>query len=222
LRFRVLASDYDGTLARDGNVAKGTLAALQRVRASGRKMILVTGRELPELRDLFSSMDLFDLVVAENGALLHFPAIGEDRLLCAKADKSFIRHLAHHGVPISVGRGVVATVRPYDQVVSKIIQEFDFPLQVIFNKDAVMVLPLGISKATGLSAALVELALPESEVVGIGDAENDHAFLSKCGFSVAVANAIPALKERVDLVTLGEDGSGVVETIDKLLAGHLP
>ncbi len=99
---------------------------------------------------------------------------------------------------MSVGRSVVATVRPYDQVVLKVIQEFSFPLQVIYNKEAVMVLPLGVSKASGLAAALAELALPESAVAGIGDAENDHEFLSRCGLSVAVANAIPSLKERVD------------------------
>jgi hydroxymethylpyrimidine pyrophosphatase-like HAD family hydrolase len=221
LRFRVLASDYDGTLACDGIVAPGTIAALQRMRASGRKLVLVTGRELPELQDLFSSMDLFDLVVAENGALLHFPGTGENRLLTARADKSFIRHMAHHGVPISVGRGVVATVRPYEEVVLKVIEEFGFPLQVIYNKEAVMVLPLGVSKASGLAAALAELSLPESTVVGIGDAENDHAFLSRCGLSVAVANAIPSLKERVDQVTVGEDGSGVVEIIDQLLKADL-
>jgi hydroxymethylpyrimidine pyrophosphatase-like HAD family hydrolase len=192
------------------------------MRASGRKLILVTGRELPELRDLFSSLDLFDLVVVENGALLHFPATGENRLLGAKADKSFIRHMAHHGVPVSVGRSVVATIRPYDALVLKVIQEFSFPLRVIYNKEAVMVLPIGVSKATGLAAALAELSLLESDVVGIGDAENDHAFLSQCGLSVAVANAIPSLKQRVDQVTLGEDGSGVVEIIDQILKTDIP
>jgi hydroxymethylpyrimidine pyrophosphatase-like HAD family hydrolase len=222
LRFRVLATDYDGTLACEGIVAAGTIAALYRVRASGRKLILVTGRELPELRDLFSSLDLFDLVVVENGALLHIPSTGENRLLGAKADKSFVRHMAHHGVPISVGRSVVATVRPYDEVVLKVIQEFSFPLQVIYNKEAVMVLPIGVSKATGLAAALAELSLPESAVVGIGDAENDHEFLSRCGLSVAVANAIPSLKARVDQITRGEDGSGVVEVIDQMLRSDLP
>jgi phosphoglycolate phosphatase (TIGR01487 family) len=222
LRFQVLASDYDGTLAHEGVVADSTLAALRRVRASGRKLVLVTGRELPELRDLFTSMDLFDLVVAENGGIMHFPATGEDRLLGAKADKSFVRQLAHQGIPVSVGRSVVATVRPHDKLVLKIIQEFSFPLQVIYNKEAVMVLPVGVSKASGLSAALKELGFPESEVIGIGDAENDLAFLKKCGLSVAVANAIPALKKRVDRVTVGEDGSGVVETIYKLLANELP
>jgi hydroxymethylpyrimidine pyrophosphatase-like HAD family hydrolase len=222
LRFRVLASDYDGTLACDGKVAAATMAALQRVRASGRKLVLITGRELPELRGLISSLDFFDLVVAENGALLYFPTTGENRLLCSRADKSFVRHLAHHGIPVSVGRGVVATVRPHEDVVLKVIREFSFPLQVIYNKEAVMVLPIGINKGTGLSAALTELSLAESDVVGIGDAENDHAFLSKCGLSVAVANAIPALKERVDRVTLGEDGAGVTEIIDQILYDSLP
>jgi hydroxymethylpyrimidine pyrophosphatase-like HAD family hydrolase len=217
LKFRVLASDYDGTLACDGIVAPGTIAALKRVRASKRRLILITGRELPELRDLFPSLELFDLVVAENGALLHFPVTGENRLLGAKADKSFVRHMAHHGVPISVGRSVVATVRPYQEVTLKIIRDFSFPLQVIYNKEAVMVLPVGISKASGLSAALAELSLQESDVVGIGDAENDQEFLSQCALSVAVANAIPSLKQRVDQVTRGSDGSGVVEIIDQIL-----
>jgi hydroxymethylpyrimidine pyrophosphatase-like HAD family hydrolase len=56
--------------------------------------------------------------------------------------------------------------------------------------------------------------------VGIGDAENDYAFLSLCGFSVAVGNAIPSLKERVDLVTSGEAGAGVVEVLQKILASE--
>lgn len=221
MRFRVLATDYDGTLARDGRVAPETLEALQQVRASGRKLVLLTGRELDELRELFPHMDLFDVVAAENGALLHFPATGESRPLCADSDQSFVKTLLDHGVPVSVGRCVVATVKPYDQAVLKTIQELGFPLQVIYNKEAVMILPLGTSKATGLSAALAELSVPESDVVGIGDAENDHAFLGKCGLAVAVANALPSLKERVDQVTLGEDGDGVVEIIHQLLK-HYP
>ncbi len=222
MRFRALASDYDGTLARDGKVAESTLAALRQVRASGRKLILLTGRELPELRDLFPRIDLFDLVAAENGALLHFPATGESRPLCHEADPSLVKDLIAGGVPVSVGRCIVATVRPYDDVALQIIQNSGLSLQIIYNKEAVMILPLGVSKATGLSAALAELSLTESEVVGIGDAENDHAFLHQCGISVAVANAIPALKERVDRVTLGEDGAGVEEIIAQILNNSLP
>jgi hydroxymethylpyrimidine pyrophosphatase-like HAD family hydrolase len=77
-----------------------------------------------------------------------------------------------------------------------------------------------VDKSTGFWAALAELRLPSASAVGIGDAENDYAFLSLCGFSVAVANAIPSLKERVHLVTSGEDGAGVVEVLQKLLTAE--
>jgi hydroxymethylpyrimidine pyrophosphatase-like HAD family hydrolase len=217
LRFQILASDYDGTLARDGRVAASTLVALQGLRASGWKLILLTGRELEELRTVFLRMDLFDFVVAENGALLHVPTTGESLPLCADADRSFAQRLRDRGVPVSVGRCIIATVRPYDLVALEVIRESGLDLQVNYNKDAAMILPRDINKATGLSATLARLSMLESEVVGIGDAENDHAFLSRCGFSAAVSNAIPSLKERVNQVMPGEDGDGVVELIDQLI-----
>ena len=53
--------------------------------------------------------------------------------------------------------------------------------------------------------------------MGIGDAENDHDLLSLCGCAVAVANAIPALKKRADVVTGGSYGAGVLEVIHGLI-----
>ena len=69
-----------------------------------------------------------------------------------------------------------------------------------------------------MKPVLEELALTPDQVVGVGDAENDHAFLSMCGLSVAVANALPAVKDTADLVTPGARGAGVTELIDRLLA----
>jgi len=65
-----LATDYDGTLAHDGIVDDATADALVAFRRSGRRLLLVTGRELPDLVRVFPRIDLFDRVVAENGALL--------------------------------------------------------------------------------------------------------------------------------------------------------
>jgi len=218
LRFRAIASDYDGTLARDGRVDRDTLAGLERARESGRKLILVTGRELPSLRDVFSHLHLFDWIVAENGALLHHPETGEERLLCPAPSAELVANLRKQGVPLSVGRCIVATVRPpHDVAVLLAIKQLNLSLQVIFNKESVMVLPRGINKTTGLSAVLSDLGLSSQSVVGIGDAENDHEFLSSCGCSVAVANALPALKRRADLITGGSYGAGVIEVINRLI-----
>jgi hypothetical protein len=53
MSFRALASDYDGTLACDGKTDDATLNALRDFKASGKRLIPVTGRELPELRAVF-------------------------------------------------------------------------------------------------------------------------------------------------------------------------
>jgi hypothetical protein len=218
LRWQAIAADYDGTLANEGRVAKDTLRMLQRVRESGRKIVLITGRELESLQSVFTQLDVFDLIVAENGALLYHPSTGEEKLLGTILPVAFVERLRQSGTnPLSVGRGIVATVRPYEAAVYHAIHELGLDLQVIFNRESVMTLPVGVDKSTGFRAALAELGLASASVVGFGDAENDFAFLSLCGFSVAVANAIPSLKERVHLVTSGEDGAGVVEVLQKLL-----
>ena len=85
-----------------------------------------------------------------------------------------------------------------------------------------MILPPGVDKASGLAVALDELGIPPERVVAVGDAENDHALLKACGFGVAVANALPALRERADYVTGGERGAGVAELIGMLVAGSAP
>src|SRR5262245_34035761 len=114
MRYLALACDYDGTLATDGIVGERVIEALQRFRASGRRLLLVTGRELPELRERFPQLSLFDRVVAENGALIFNPASGEERLLGEPPPARLIERLAAHGVhPISVGRVIVATWEPH-------------------------------------------------------------------------------------------------------------
>jgi len=217
MRFRAIASDYDGTLACDGRVDPHTIAGLERWRESGGKLILVTGRELPSLRSVFSSLHLFNWIVAENGALIYNPVTGEERLLCPAVSSELVGHLRKQRVPLSVGKCIVATVRPHEVAVFLAIRELNLSLQVVFNKESVMILPRGTNKSTGLSAVLSDLGLSSQSVVGIGDAENDHDLLTLCGCSVAVANAIPALRRRADMVTDGSYGAGVLEVIHRLI-----
>jgi HAD superfamily hydrolase (TIGR01484 family) len=131
----------------------------------------------------------------ENGALLYFPQSGQERPMGDPPSPAFVAALKKRGVgPISVGRTIVATWEPHQQAVLEAITELELELQIIFNKGAVMVLPTGINKASGLAAALTALDLSAHNVAGIGDAENDHAFLRACGCSAAVSNALAAVK----------------------------
>jgi len=222
MRYFCLICDYDGTIAHDGRCAPSTVEALKRVRASGRKLILATGRQLPELQEVFPEYAVFDRIVAENGAVLYRPASQDCKVLAEPPTPEFVDELRRRGVhPLSVGQCIVATWHPFESTVLEVIRDMGLELQVIFNKDAVMVLPSGVNKASGLQVALSELRLSPHNTVGVGDAENDHVLLGMCECGVAVANALPALKERADLVTSGSHGAGVEELIEKLLSEDL-
>jgi hydroxymethylpyrimidine pyrophosphatase-like HAD family hydrolase/energy-coupling factor transporter ATP-binding protein EcfA2 len=222
MRYVVLAADYDGTLASDGVVDKETLAALERLRSSGRKLVLVTGRQLEDLLQVFPRVDLFDRIVAENGAVVYCPSDRQLEVLGEAPPEPFITALRARDVsPLSIGHVIVATWQPNETVVLETIRDLGLEHQVIFNKGAVMVLPAGVNKATGLERSLAQLHLSPHNAVGIGDAENDHAFLNLCECAVAVANALPTLKDRADSVTAMPRGQGVIELIDRIIDSDL-
>lgn len=216
--FLALATDFDGTLAHDGVVAAETLEALQRLKASGRRAILVTGRELPDLLAIFPQASLFDRIVAENGALLVDPDTGIEQLLAPPPPAGFVQMLRDKGVgPISVGRGIVATWEPHQGTILEAIRESGLELQIVFNKGAIMILPPGVNKGSGLDAALRDLELSAHNVVSVGDAENDHALLSASGCGAAVANAVAAVRDGADIRLSRDHGAGVVELIDRMI-----
>lgn len=222
MRYLALAADYDGTLAHRGKVSDSTVAALLRLKESGRKLLMVSGRELPDLAKTFDHFEVFDRIVLENGALLYNPATKEETILGEAPPAQFVETLYARGVSrISVGRVIVATWEPHQKEVLETIHDLGLERQVIFNKGAVMVLPSGINKATGLTAGLLQLGLSPHNCVAIGDAENDHTFLAASECGVAVSNALLALKERADWETAGDHGHGVEELIDLLIKDDL-
>jgi hydroxymethylpyrimidine pyrophosphatase-like HAD family hydrolase len=182
---------------------------------------MVTGRHLHDLQRVFPKPELFDRIVAENGALLYDPASREEKVLCEAPNEEFLKALRAEQVNFDVGRCIVASWTPAEIAILEVIRKMGLDYQVIFNKGAVMVLPSGVNKATGLNAALEQLQLSLHNTVAIGDAENDHSFLSASECGVAVRNALPALREKADMVTVGHHGAGVVELIEQLLNDDL-
>jgi hydroxymethylpyrimidine pyrophosphatase-like HAD family hydrolase len=221
-RHLAVCLDYDGTLARDGALDDETVCALERLKSSGRRLLMVTGRQLDDLRRVCRRIDLFDRIVAENGALLFTPETGDETPLSDPPPAAFVDALRRHGIePLSVGRGIVATCEPHDAAVLQTIRELGLALQVIFNKGAVMVLAPGVDKASGAEKALTSLGLSPHNAIAVGDAENDRAMLAMCQVAVAVANALPSVKADADIVTRGDHGAGVRELIDELLSDDL-
>lgn len=222
MRYLALVTDYDGVIARDGQASATALAAIERLRQSGRRAILVTGRRLDNLRESCPNLSLFDYVVAENGATIYDPRTREETLLAEPPPLDFIERLKQLGVdPIDVGRVIVATWQPHQGAVLRAIQELGLELHIIFNRSAVMVLPTGVNKATGMEFALHKLGLSAHEVFAVGDSENDSSFLKQSECAGTVANGIPSIRSLAAIVAKGENGAGLTELIDDLIATDL-
>jgi len=222
MRYHILAADFDGTLAHDGIIDDATTAALVELRESGRRVVLVTGRRLEPLLELLGDAATFERIVAENGAVIYDPLSGNETLLAAAAPDAFVDELRRRGVePLERGRCIVATWQPHEHTVLEVIRDQALDMQIIFNKDAVMVLPSGINKAAGLAVALEELGMSSWNTVAIGDAENDEAMLRLCSGSAAVENAVQPLKDLANVKLTKARGAGVQELISMIIQNDL-
>jgi len=216
VNVHIFATDYDGTIAERNTVVDTTARALERVRSTGRKLLLVTGRMLADLQRVCPDADrMFDAIVAENGAVVYFPERREVRRIGDAPEPALLDALHRRGVRFDVGSAIIATDAPFAEAALAAIRETGVERTLVFNKDALMLLPGGVTKGTGLAAVLAALELSPHNMVGIGDAENDHAFLATSEFAVAVADAVPALRERADYVTRAPGPRGAVEFIEE-------
>lgn len=217
MNIKALAIDYDGTLASEGVVDERTVTALRKFKATGKKLFLVTGRELLELLNLFPESDVFDVIVAENGALLHYPQTQQQILLTGPPPLSLIYELLNREIAfLSIGRCIIATRKPYDSIVKEILPNYP-DLSIAYNNNSVMILPGGVNKASGLITALEEFNINIKEVAAAGDAENDIDFLEMSGLPAAVDNAIPEVKSVAKILLKNPSGSGVQEFIETIL-----
>jgi len=209
--FRAIAVDYDGTLTRNDRPVPAVLEALRAARTEGLMLLLLTGRILAELRSDFPEVqEEFDAIVAENGAVLWTARDGE-RALAEPVSAELEMAITSLGLPVRRGRVILATEARFDNLIQGEIARLHTEDRLVYNRSALMILPSGVSKGTGLNEALGELGISRHSVVGIGDAENDHSLLESCELGVAVANAVPSLQASADVVLGEADGDGVVE-----------
>ena len=215
MKFRVLALDYDGTIATNGVLDPTVRAAIIEARTRGVVVILVTGRILADLKNVAGDVSFFDAIVAENGAVLSFPS-GYSRLIGQSPPEGLLAELRRRQVLFQAGECIIDTTADSAQQVLAAIRQLELPLSLLFNRDRLMILPQGISKGAGLRAALATLRLSVHNAIGIGDAENDHDLLATCEIGVAVAWGSPALKECADEILEGTGPCAVAGYIRRI------
>jgi hypothetical protein len=224
LYCRVIACDFDGTGASEGHLAPEAASALHRAREAGVTTLLVTGRVLEDLHVARVDFTAFDAVVAENGALLWFPAREQTIQLGSSPPDHFLGRLREAGIPFKAGAVVVGTWEGHATQVLSLVRDSGLDLQLVFNRSALMLLPSGVDKAVGTRRALQELQRCEHNMIAFGDAENDLPLFGIAEVAVAARGSVRAVAALADDHLTRERGEGVAHYVDTLLAagGHAP
>ena len=223
MKLSVLALDYDGTIARDDRMDPSVLDAIVDARRRGITVMLVTGRRLDDLRRVAGKLDFVDGVVAENGALVHFPGGGLTTKLAPPNPPAFLAGLQQEGVPFEAGHGLIEADANVAPRILGVIRRLELPIVLLFNHSRVMAMVQGISKATGLRAALEMMRKSPRNAVAVGDAENDHELLRFAEVGAAVAWGSPSLRAAADLVIEGEGPAAVGRFLGRIAtSGRLP
>lgn len=209
---RTIAVDYDGTVATNGHFSPTAAAALEEVRQAGLSVVLVTGRIFEELARVAPGIrDRFDVIVAENGAV----ALRHGHLirLAEPVDDVLIQELARLGTGVRRGEVIAALSGSQHQAVEAAIKRHGLDCQIVTNRSELMILPRGVSKASGLEYAVEALDRSSHMTLAIGDAENDLAMLLSCEIGAAVGGSVDVLRQHADVVASAPNGDGVAEIL---------
>lgn len=223
MKIHAIALDYDGTIAYQNVIDPAVRDAIAAARAAGIVVLLVTGRILEDLRRVAGDLHFVDGVVAENGAVIHFPANGHVSTMAPRIPDGFTTELRRRGIPFGPGECLVDADTNDALRLLEVIRDLQLPLVLIFNGDRVMAVPQGTSKATGLQNALTMMRLSPRNTLAIGDAENDHELLRLAEIGVAVEWGSTALQGAADIVLAGTGTRAVAAYIRQLgESGQLP
>lgn len=222
MRFVALAAGFDGTLARGGRVDERSIAALETLAASGRKLILVTARVLRELLEIFPEARIFDRIVAENGAVMHQPATRESEILAPAPSELLLQELERNEIePLAVGSSIIATSASQAAAVREAIGKLRLDCRLVRNGDTLMILPAEVDKASGVREALRRLGVSPHNLVAIGDGQNDLSLFQLAEYAVAVRNADSYAKRIAQRTTSGEHCDGFLELARDLIDSDL-
>ena len=225
--FKVLASDFDGTLTNGGRMLSlEAVRALRALQFRGVKVSLVSGMNYPSLFKIGFYLGCRGAVIAENGAVVGYE--GAVKVLGDKEPSLQVLKMLKERFPSlkelwdnhyrSVDVGLERSL-PKDEV-SSLVEEYSREVRFIDSGVAYHILDRRVDKGIGLRVAAELMKVEPSDIAAVGDNENDLELFREAGYSIALANAPEELKEEADHVTVYPDGLGFVEAAN-LVMGKL-
>lgn len=216
--IKTVAIDIDGTITDpERRLCLNAIDALRKCEVGGVPVMIASGNIVATAVQVSKLLGLSGPVVAENGGVVHWKGKTEifgDRRICNEA----FEHL-NGKLPVKelfTNQCRLSEVCLEETVDVEEVREVlvDFPVDVNRTGFAIHIMSKGTDKINGVRRGADLLGVPLSEVLAIGDSQNDIGMLERCGVGVAVSNASSDLKEVADMVTKGSHGDGVVEALN--------
>jgi len=168
---------------------------------------------------------------------LHLQTYIEDRLYAAADNNKLQAYAAQSGIPYTIAedfaRMVTTSTRQAKLVVideparldamkSELERSLGPNVHLTKSKDHYLeLLHQEGTKGHALRFLADHYGIPMEETIAVGDAWNDREMIEAAGLGVAMANAVPGLKELADYITLSNNEDGVKHVLEKfVLAGE--
>ncbi len=102
--------------------------------------------------------------------------------------------------------------------VTRYIEREGLPLMCLASEpDCVDIMPAGVSKWEGIRRLAEMIGIPHRRIAAAGDYDNDLDMIRKAGIGIAVANALPHVREAADYVTPNDNDHDAAADIAEML-----
>lgn len=217
----ILAFDFDGTIAHEGQVPSEIIAEFRRAHSQAHALFLVTGRLFRQAH-IEPILPFLTGIVWENGAVLEHLSTERVSLPFGTLPGPFVKDLEQSGIEMLTGMAMAATWAQNESLVIQVSGQHNYSPTLDWNKLALMILPTGANKGSGLKRLLEQCKLSPRTLMAFGDAENDHSLLAIADTAVAVQDAVPSLQKMAHMVSSKPGPAGVVEILQDLLGEETP
>ena len=222
--IKLLALDMDGTLLNEAKeIPQAHITAIHQAIEKGVKLVLCTGRPLFGVLPYYKKLGLDlqnEYVIVNNGCSTHQTSDWGlvDWQELSPSDIEYLYDLAEKSdVQLTLfdeEHYFVLGGKP-NQVIQNDAKLVFSDLTEISLEDEAM--PLGTTKATALSRLAEILKIDSSEIMAMGDANNDIEMLQFAGLGIAMGNASDYVKSLADDITASNEEDGVARAIEKYI-----
>lgn len=246
-KYKAIFLDIDRTIiATAGSLPSAKLRqSITKVKKSGRYVCLATARQFSKTRHIASFLGLDDPCVVSGGAQIVSAKNGEfikeypidrqklGKILALLKDFKESIWIQDNEIEYDLNKKyqpdkpmVIGIDKVDSETADLIIHKVSEVAGIIafrtsrYDSNQLVDINITMANATkqhGILKILELLNLKSDNIIGVGDSYNDFPLLMASGLKVAMADAVPELKEIADFVCPTVEEDGVVEVIEKFL-----